>query len=195
MKAIEVTNIAKSFNNIDYIIKKFSYSFTPSFVYCLTGNNGSGKSTLLKMLALLSQPTSGSIFYNNINSTETGFVAPYMNLYEDLTVLEMCDFHNSVKSNIIITNELYEKFEIDTLKSKTIQSLSSGQKQRVKLFLAAYSSPEILFFDEPSTNLDNNGFKIIERIIEDYKQSDKILIIASNFSNEIDLSNVQIPIS
>ncbi len=195
MKAIEVTNIAKSFNNIDYIIKKFSYSFTPSFVYCLTGNNGSGKSTLLKMLALLSQPTSGSIFYNNINSTETGFVAPYMNLYEDLTVLEMCDFHNSVKSNIIITNELYEKFEIDTLKSKTIQSLSSGQKQRVKLFLAAYSLPEILFFDEPSTNLDNNGFKIIERIIEDYKQSDKILIIASNFSNEIDLSNVQIPIS
>lgn len=187
--------LSKSYNGIEYIIKNFSYTFEHNVTYCITGNNGSGKSTLLRMLAGLSNPSSGSVTVENGNQQSFGFVAPYMNIYEDMTVEEHCDFHFSTKSQQKISDDEMVQFEVKTLMHKQIRELSSGQKQRVKLFLAASTNPDILFLDEPSTNLDIRGFKIIEYIVAKYKKNGKILIIASNLQTEIDLTNEQISLT
>lgn len=191
---IIANNISKSYNGFEFVIKNFSYSFNYSNCYCITGNNGSGKSTLLRLLAGLSQPTSGTIRYEECGKNSLGYVAPAMNLYEDLTVKELCEFQFSAQTVASFSREMIEKYELDTLMNKPIRSLSSGQKQRVKLFVASSNQPDILLLDEPSTNLDTRGFSIIEKIVDDYKKSQKIIIIASNVQNEIDLTNVQIPL-
>lgn len=191
---ITINNISKSYNGFEFVLKNFTYYFDDTKCYCITGNNGSGKSTLLRILAGLSQPTSGTIEYEQCSVNSLGFVAPAMNLYEDLTVKELCDFQFSSQKDATFSREMLEKYEVDTLMKKTIRSLSSGQKQRVKLFLAASNQPDILLLDEPSTNLDSRGFSIIETIVEEYKNSERIIIIASNLQNEIDLTNVQIPL-
>jgi len=191
---IIANNISKSYNGFEFVIKNFSYSFNHSNCYCITGNNGSGKSTILRLLAGLSQPTSGTIHYEECRKNFLGYVAPAMNLYEDLTVKELCEFQFSSETVASFSREMIEKYELDTLMNKPIRSLSSGQKQRVKLFVASSNQPDILLLDEPSTNLDTRGFSIIENIIDDYKKNQKIIIIASNVQNEIDLTNVQIPL-
>lgn len=191
---IIANNISKSYNGFEFIIKNFSYCFNHSNCYCITGNNGSGKSTILRLLAGLSQPTSGTIHYKECRKNSLGYVAPAMNLYEDLTVKELCEFQFSSETVTSFSREMIEKYELDTLMNKPIRSLSSGQKQRVKLFVASSNQPDILLLDEPSTNLDTRGFSIIENIIDDYKKNQKIIIIASNVQNEIDLTNVQIPL-
>lgn len=191
---INVNNISKTYNGFEFVLKNFSYSFDHTNCYCITGNNGSGKSTLLRLLAGLSQPSSGTIDYKDCKKNSIGFVAPAMNLYEDLTVKELCEFQFSSQGVSSFTKEILLKYEVDTLMNKTIRSLSSGQKQRIKLFVASAIQTDILLLDEPSTNLDTRGFSIIEKIVDDYKQSEKIIIIASNLQNEIDVTNVQIPL-
>jgi len=191
---ITVNNISKSYNGFEFVLKNFTYSFDHTSCYCITGNNGSGKSTLLRILAGLSQPTSGTIEYEKCSVNSIGFVAPAMNLYEDLTVKELCEFQFSSHTVASFSREMLEKYEVDSLMKKTIRSLSSGQKQRVKLFVASSNQPDILLLDEPSTNLDARGFSIIETIVDEYKKSEKIIIIASNLQNEINLTNVQIPL-
>lgn len=187
--------LSKSYNGIEYIIKNFSYTFDHNTTYCITGNNGSGKSTLLRMIAGLSNPTNGTVKAIDCDANSMGFVAPYMNIYEDMTVQEQCDFNFGAKNNYSLSNEDLAQFEVNTLMNKQIRALSSGQKQRVKLFLAASNNPDILFLDEPSTNLDIRGFKIIEYIVAKYKKNGKILIIASNLQTEIDLTNEKISLT
>jgi ABC-type multidrug transport system ATPase subunit len=72
---------------------------------------------------------------------------------------------------------------------------SSGMKQRLKIAFSIIHEPLILFFDEPTSNLDAEGVKLVDSIAEEYK-SKNILIIATNdeherllCSKEINLNN------
>jgi heme exporter protein A len=171
--------IGKTFDDREWIYKNIDLEFSNSASIAITGRNGSGKSTLLKTLSGIIAPTKGKIDFQ-INDKQIlkedlndyfGFVAPYLTLYEEFSAIEHIDLYLKLKglnTNENKAKELLEIFNLNKTGNKYISKFSSGMKQRVKYILAMITEPEILFLDEPFTNLDENGIRIVEGVISEH---------------------------
>jgi ABC-type multidrug transport system ATPase subunit len=179
---IVTENLGKRFNR-EWVFRNLNYQFNSGNIYVITGPNGSGKSTLMQVLWGQMQPSAGSVNYSDIDSTDVfksvAIATPYMDLIEEFTLTEMIRFHFKFKKCRGPINQVIEKAELESSRSKPISTFSSGMKQRLKLALAFYSDCELLFLDEPCTNLDK---KSIEWYHSNLKQvpSESMIFIASN---------------
>lgn len=111
--------------------------------------------------------------------------APYMDLIEEFTLQEQLNFHFSLKPvrTGVSESEVLERMYLTHAKDKYISNFSSGMKQRVKLALAFFSQADILFLDEPGTNLDSQAFNwYLEQLREVVGKS--LIFIASNQASE-----------
>lgn len=162
----------------------------------IAGSNGSGKSTLLLCLAGLLKPSSGSFHWNSgVNSippdtlkNHLGYLAPYIELYEELTVSENLSFLAKVRSLPVESVETaLERAEAITFIDQSYGSLSTGQRQRIKFAAALLHTPAVLMLDEPGSNLDLSGTKTLENIVRQQSDMGGLVIIASNQEYELKL--------
>lgn len=100
---ITLNNLSKRFN-YEWIFRDINYTFRSGNAYALIGPNGSGKSTLLKILSGQLSPSLGTITFANPNTIaieniyrDVVFTAPYIDLIDDFTLLELLEFHFSFK--------------------------------------------------------------------------------------------------
>ena len=165
----------------------------------IAGSNGSGKSTLLRCLAYLQGIDRGRIQWTlhgkEVQRAELraqmGFVAPNIHLYDELSVLENLEFIEELNirehSNKVSADEWLERCQVAELKDYPYQRLSTGQQQRVKLAIALSRTPSVLFLDEPGANLDAAGKQLIKEVMEEIKQQQTLLLLATNDPKELDL--------
>ncbi len=187
---IEAKLVAKKFNK-EWIFRDLNFSLNTGNAYAIIGKNGSGKSTLLQCIAGNMPLTKGEIVtrINGKVETETwkqiAISAPYLELIEEFTLTEFLRFHHQFKpfKNELKVEEVIEKSKLSDARNKLLKNFSSGMKQRVKLALCLFSQNPILFFDEPTTNLDKVGFDWYqENILTETSQ--KLVIICSNQPDE-----------
>lgn len=194
MIQLKADNLEKRFGHKTVFTNLSIESSTP--VLGIAGTNGSGKSTLLKCLAALLKPTSGTVRWSidgrDINRTDLknilGFAAPYVQLYEELTVRENLEFIQNVRSMDEKKSlaDLLEPLGAKQLLGNHFGELSTGQQQRIKLAAAIIHNPDILLMDEPGSNLDEAGKEVIASLVEQYKKSNRMVVIASNQQYELD---------
>lgn len=169
MKFTITTNgLGKRFNR-EWIFRKFDYTFESPHLYAITGPNGSGKSTLLQVLWGQSLPTAGTIGYLSENQEieitdvfrHLSIATPYMDLIDEFTLDEQLNFHfkmKQIRSGFNVA-DLPEIMYLSASRNKQIGNFSSGMRQRLKLALAFYSQADVIFLDEPGTNLDKQAFQ------------------------------------
>ncbi len=195
MIEISAKKIVKKYGS-NRVLPGISFQYR-STVLGIAGSNGSGKSTLLKILSGLLKPTAGSAHWK-IDQTDhspktiksyIGFTAPYIQLYEELTVYENVRFLLDLQKNSIIKdiNILLRRFEISDLSNELFGNLSTGQQQRVKLATTLIKKPAILILDEPGANLDARGKILIENLVDDFRAENRMAVIASNQADELKL--------
>lgn len=84
---------------------------------------------------------------------------PYLDLIDEFTLKEHLEFHFKLrKSRGLSTDEMIEKMYLTPARNKAISNFSSGMRQRVKLGLAFFTEADLVFLDEPGTNLDQRAF-------------------------------------
>ena len=164
----------------------------------IIGKSGSGKSTLMHLIALLDEPTSGVVAIRGqvvsdlkakqiakIRNTTFGFVFQQFFLNAHETVLENATLPLKIAKVPEAERqrkgtEILEKLEMgDKLKAKAI-NLSGGQQQRVSIARALINSPEILFADEPTGNLDSETSAIVEDILFGLNEQGQTLIVVTH---------------
>ena len=200
---IELEKVAKRYRN-EWIIRRLDLTFSSEHSYAISGPNGSGKSTLLKMLSAYLTPSRGKIrFFNGQEEIEAAalyrrlsFAAPYMDLIEEFNLIESLRFHQQFKP---LLKEIETADFIDLLglprsaQQKIIRHFSSGMKQRLKLALALCSEAQLILLDEPTTNLDRQGMDWYRSLTQKF-QKDRLLIIASNVTEDFDFCSRKIDI-
>ncbi len=189
---ISLTDAGKRFNR-DWIFRHLNYEFSAGQSYAIIGPNGSGKSTLLQVLSGAVQVNEGNIQYSIFNvqcSTEQIFnhvsiCAPYLELIEEMTLLEFLEFHSQFKPFISSINiqEIIKIIDLADAVNKQIRNYSSGMKQRVKLAQAVFSDVPLVLLDEPCTNFDEAGYELYNNLINDYCQK-RMVIVSSNDHHE-----------
>ena len=185
------------------IFGPLSFEVPKGSVLGVAGSNGSGKTTLLKTLSGLIRPSGGStkIFFDGEEAGagheprdvpwSIGWVAPDLALYGELTAEENLDFFERVRgratsraiellAGVGLPENLHSK--------KSLSSLSTGQRQRVKLAYATLHDPAVLFLDEPSSNLDADGVEVVARVVA-AQRARGIAIIASNDPRDLALAD------
>jgi ABC-type multidrug transport system ATPase subunit len=198
---INVTNLGKRYNR-EWIFRHFDYTFMPGKKYAITGPNGSGKSTLLQVLASAILHNEGNVQYEMLDvqcSSDTVYkhlaiAAPYLELIEEMTTKEMLAFHAQFKQLQLPVTEIIKIISLEKATNKQIRYFSSGMKQRLKLAKAFFSDTPVLFLDEPTTNLDEDGIALYHHLIAHYTK-DKLVIISSNDKQEYDFCEEVISIS
>ena len=200
---ILLSNSGKKFNR-EWIFKNLDYEFKAGNAYAITGFNGSGKSTLLQCIAGSMGLSDGTIQYKNSEEIiiasemmykEIALCAPYLELVEEMTTIEMLQFHQNFKPFIAAINlpEIIEIVGLTYSMHKQIRNFSSGMKQRLRLALAIFSDCPVLLLDEPCANLDKEGYQLYHQLINTYC-SKKLLIICSNEEAEIEICTARLNI-
>jgi heme exporter protein A len=189
--SLEISNLRKDFDRRP-IFKNLNFKLTNSNSLAITGRNGSGKSTLIKVLANTYSQTSGNVSFSIDNKLierphfykHIGFVSPYLNLYDEFTGYENLHFVTNLrglKGGII--DDVLKRVGLFERRHDLVKIYSSGMKQRLKLAFSIIHNPLILMLDEPTSNLDAEGIKVVDNIAEEYKH-ERILIIATNDEHE-----------
>lgn len=193
MHRLSVQNVSKRFDERK-VLSKISFEVSSGQSLAIVGSNGSGKSTLLKILLSIFRPTRGTVaFYENDTVIDEdnlrpkiSFVAPYLNLYDQLSGDENLQFFSTVAGDNISgreINDLLKKVGLEGRGVDFVGGYSSGMKQRLKYAVALLKKPEFLFLDEPTANLDEDGKKIVFDLIEELRENTAI-IIATNEKEE-----------
>jgi len=194
--SLHIKNLSKHFGSRD-ILHNISFSFEKGSLG-IAGPNGSGKSTLLKCLAGLLSPNSGDLsWYQNEQLMDDGalkenlgYAAPYINLYDELSCRENLEFLLKLRGSNTITQTAtaaLKRTVVGELAEQPFGTLSTGQRQRMRLAAALVHDPDVLFLDEPGANLDEKGRKMIERLVAEFREAGKLVIIASNNPEELAL--------
>jgi len=192
--SLTVTDLTKRFGRKP-VFEPVTFTASSGEVVILAGANGSGKSTLIKLLAGVLSPSTGKcewsedgkvIEYESLQQ-RIGFVAPYLELYNELTAAEHIEFVAELKGKLVSRGEsvaLLTSFGLNDAiasSSRYVGKYSSGMQQRVRFAMSFACSPDVLFLDEPSSNLDDAGTTILFEKIKAFKG---IVFIATNDAKE-----------
>jgi ABC-type multidrug transport system ATPase subunit len=200
---IILEQIGRRFNR-EWIFKKIDYSFKSGESYAILGINGSGKSTLLQVISSALTPSTGTLKYifeekeidvENVYQ-HLSIAAPYLELIEEFTLLEVFNFHFGFKKRLNnLTNQaLVDLLSMESSKNKQLKYFSSGMKQRVKLILAFCSDASILLLDEPTSNLDEQGIAWYLDLVNQFS-ADRLVIVCSNQAHEYTFCKHQLQIN
>lgn len=200
--AVEGRHLMKDFSmgdTVTRVLNDISLRVNRGEFVSIMGPSGSGKSTLLYILGGLDVPTSGHVFLNGtdisgfddekmsrIRRQKIGFVFQFYNLIPNLNVEEniMLPLLLDGKKTKDHQEQLSRILEVTGLSDRrrhTPRELSGGQQQRVAIARALIGSPEILFADEPTGNLDSKtGTEIMNLLCDINRSSGQTIIMVTH---------------
>lgn len=193
MYTLSVTGLAKRFGPRK-VFSDISFELTTGQSMAIVGPNGSGKSTLMMVLLAGLTPSRGTVTYYHDDRvlddaavrSATSLVSPYLNLYDSLTAEENLTFFSTVSGGNVTgkeINALLARVGLEGRGADLVGAYSSGMKQRLKYAVALLNQPAFLFLDEPTSNLDEAGKKIVFDLVEACRAT-SIVIIATNEKEE-----------
>lgn len=178
MAQLNVEHLSKT-RAYDEIFSNISFTLNSSELLWLKGANGSGKTSLMRVLAGLSQASDGLI---ESKVTSFHYISHQLNLIESFSVAECLEklypLYGIPKGRDI--NEVLSNIGIAGTESQRIGQLSAGQKQRLNLLLLCLDDRQLWLLDEPYSNLDNEGRRWLDTLIQKHLAADGMVIITSH---------------
>ena len=174
-------------------VKNISFDLKEGEIFGFIGPNGAGKSTTIRAIMNLINKNNGVVLFDGKELTkdsielkeQIGYLPSEINLYEDLTVKEMLDFHELFYEKNINKRrkELVKKLNID--ESKKIEELSLGNAKKVGIVLAFMHSPKLLILDEPTSGLDPIMQQTFYDLLKEEKQKGTTILYSTHILSEI----------
>ncbi len=174
-------------------IEDVSLKINKGEIYGFIGPNGAGKSTTIRTIMGLINKTSGEVYINgkelDFKDVETkkriGYLPGEINLYSDMTVKELLDYHNSFYEKDLSKQrkELVKMFKVE--ENKKVSGLSLGNLKKVGIILSLMHEPEILILDEPTSGLDPIMQNIFHDLLIKEKEKGTTILYSSHVLSEV----------
>lgn len=186
----KLRNLIQEFKN-KIILNLPELELKPEKIQSLCGHNGAGKTTLLEILAFLTPPKHGEVYFQNQKITWQSSQLNQLRrqvVMVDQTPIMFCGTvwdnlafglkarNLDVKTQQQKIEEVLALFELDHLAKNQAPKLSGGECKRVALGRAFILKPQVLILDEPTANADTKSIEIIEKNILNLSQHTHIIL-------------------
>lgn len=199
---IRISKLDKYYNkgkaSETHVIDNTTLEFGNTGLICILGESGSGKTTLINTMGGLDNFQSGSITYEDtmlyknsdkemekLRNAKFGYIFQDQYLLSDYTAeynirlaLNMYDISEQEKEARI--DYVLQSVDMKKYKKRLISQLSGGQKQRIAIARALVKSPEIIFADEPTSNLDETNMMRIMGILKKISKDCLVILVTHN---------------
>jgi phospholipid/cholesterol/gamma-HCH transport system ATP-binding protein len=191
---IRTENIVKIFGENE-VLKGISTTFESGKTNLIIGRSGAGKTVLLKTLIGLVQPTSGTVWYDNVDFShlnkeelravrmKVGMLFQGSALFDSMTVEQNIRFpldmftHMTHKEKVNRVNFCLERVNLTGANKKFPSEVSGGMQKRVGIARAIVLNPTYLFCDEPNSGLDPKTAIVIDELISDITHENNITTV------------------
>lgn len=203
MVRLEARNLEKSFGGPP-LFRGISLSAERGLV-AVTGRNGSGKSTLVRILAGLLRPSRGEVqvlregcrLTANELRDAVGWASPEIEFPGELTATENLHFlHRAAgrDDGLRQTGSLLERLGLGSARNRRVAEFSSGMKQRLRLAFSLLLDPPILLWDEPYSNLDEDGITSAAQVVAQ-RRHEGLVVFATNDRRDLKSPDEEISLS
>jgi len=189
---LELRNVTKRFGG-QTAVAGVSMALRPGEIFGLLGPNGAGKTTTLRIVCTLLAPDAGSVAVLGFDTRTTpeevrrrvGVVTADIGVYPRLSARENITYFAELSG--VLDGELerrvdsvLDRLDMVAFANQRAESLSSGQKQKVAIARAIVHDPEVLMFDEPTSNLDVLASREIRNFMVESRDRGKCVIFSTH---------------
>lgn len=208
---LSASDIEKVYPSGERALRGVSLEVTGSEIVSIIGPSGAGKSTFIRCINRLTEPTSGTIWLDDVEVTalssnelrkarrDMGMIFQEFNLVERLTVMENVlsgrlgyvstwqAFRRKFdQSDVTRAYEVLDRVGLNGHENDRADELSGGQRQRVGIARAVIQRPKILLVDEPTSSLDPETSRAVMGLLTDIAKEDDIPVLIN--IHEVDLA-------
>ena len=179
------------------MLRGVSFAATSGQCVLLTGKNGAGKTTLLRAIAGLLDPEAGEVSWRGKPArgerdefhAELAYLGHEPPLKGDLTGRENLRYSVGIRRTVTPAeiHAALERTGAQPFADRAVRTLSAGQRRRVALAGVLLTGAMLWLLDEPATNLDTEGKRLVANLIEEQLSRGGIVVAAVH--QDLDLSN------
>jgi heme ABC exporter ATP-binding subunit CcmA len=184
--AVSVLNVVRHFGRFA-ALRGITADFAPGRLYVLLGENGAGKSTLLRVIAGLLAPSRGTIRVlgsENIRAVATrfGYMGHAPLLYDEMSALENLEYFAALYGihDRSRCEEAIHTVGLDPALERRVGQYSQGMRQRISLARAIVHGPELLFLDEPFSNVDVRSAKQMTALLARMRDQGTTILVVTH---------------
>lgn len=193
--AINIRNVSKAFEKNKKqsftVIRNINITIVKGEFFILLGPSGSGKSTLLRVICGLDTPSNGAIeFGEQLSLDSIAFVfqqfalLPWLSVSENIALGLIGKGVPKSEHKKIVHNEL-KRLRLEKFAEARVHELSGGMRQRVGIARALAVHPDILFMDEPFSELDSFTAEDLRRdLLEIWREQQLTIVMVSHLIPE-----------
>ncbi len=189
---IEVRNLTKYYGKT-LGVENLSFELKQGEIFGFIGPNGAGKSTTIRSILNLINKTNGEVkIFGKIFEKDNielkkliGYLPSEVYLYEELTVKQLLDYHESFYDEDLKERRKYLVSLLQIDEKKKIEDLSLGNKKKVGIVLSLLHNPKILILDEPTSGLDPIMQQVFYKLLFEEKKKGTTIIYSTHILSEV----------
>jgi len=193
-KVLKTENLKKSYSG-KTVVDEVNINLKKGEIVGLLGPNGAGKTTTFYMITGMIRPSSGKIFFDDNNITNTpmyqrarmgiGYLAQEPSIFAKLTVennlrIVLENILPSVQEQTELIDKLLIQFNINHLRGNLGGSLSGGERRRVEICRTLALKPDFILLDEPFAGIDPIAVEDIQQVVTSLKEQNIGVLITDH---------------
>lgn len=195
---IRIKDLSKIYPDGHKALKNLNLQIEPG-MFGLLGPNGAGKTSLMRIMTLLQNASSGTIYFDDYDIAKDrkmirsvlGYLPQDFRFFEKLKTWEFLDYGAGLagikgkRKRSEVVDEMLRKVGLFEVRDRWANRLSGGMKRRLGIAQAIIGNPKVIIVDEPTTGLDPEERIRFRNILSDVSDKDVIIILSTHIVGDI----------
>ncbi|MDR0765401.1 MAG: ABC transporter ATP-binding protein [Odoribacteraceae bacterium] len=195
---VKIKDLSKIYPGGKKALDNVSIEIEPG-MFGLLGPNGAGKTTLMRIMTLLQDSSSGTVFYDDYDIARDrkeirallGYLPQDFRFFEKLKTWEFLDYGASLagvrgkRQRGEVVDEMLRKVGLFEVRDRWANRLSGGMKRRLGIAQALVGQPKVIIVDEPTTGLDPEERIRFRNILSEVSDKDAVIILSTHIVGDI----------